>query len=160
MPKIVDHDAYREDLANRAAAYFAEYSYTGASLRKITEYLGISKSAFYHYFPNKQALFLASTKQVMRKTQVDFTTTGKGSEKAKIQQLTDAMRSEFGSEMSIVFDYLRDKTKEEVAEDEAMQIALDTYRASAEAIVGADRANETLAKIMGTLLLEYMSGTI
>ena len=34
-------------------------------MRKVAAYLGLSKSALYHYFPTKEHLFLACTRQVM-----------------------------------------------------------------------------------------------
>ena len=44
--------------------------------------------------------------------------------------------------------------------DAAMQVALNTYQKSVEAIAGSEKANETLAMILGGLLLEYISGEI
>ena len=65
MPKIVDHDAYREELVAQAVKYFSDHGYAGASMRKIADHLGVSKSAIYHYFPSKADLFLACTKHMM-----------------------------------------------------------------------------------------------
>lgn len=157
MPKIIDHKAYKKDIASRAAIYFSEHGYAGVSMRRIAEFLGVSKSALYHYFPNKEALFLACTQYVMVRIETDLSVAG-ASKEAQIQQLIEAMRGDFGSEMALIFEYLRGKSSEEIAADEAMQIALDTYRRTVEAIVGAQKADETLAMILGTLLLGHLSG--
>ena len=157
MPKIVDHAAHRTDLALRASKYFSKHGYAGGSMRNIAEYLGVSKSALYHYFPNKESLFLACTEQVM--SQVDVSELEESAtQQEQIQQLINVMQVDFGSEMALLFDYLRNKSKAEIAENEAMQVSIETYRRMVEAIVGANKTDETLAMIMGTLLLDHLSG--
>ncbi|XYK81640.1 MAG: TetR/AcrR family transcriptional regulator [Labrenzia sp.] len=157
MPKIIDHTAHRTELAQKAAAYFSENGYGGASMRRIADHLGVSKSGLYHYFPSKEALFLAATEQVMRKVDSDHTV-GAAPQEEQIQELMTAMRPDFGPEMALLFDYLRGKSATEIADDAAMQLALTTYRRSVTAIVGEAEADATLAKILGTLLLEYLTG--
>lgn len=160
MPKIVDHEAHRESLVSRAANYFAEHGYTATSMRKVGAYLGVSKGALYHYFPNKESLFLACTEFVMMRAESDFTIEGDFSDEIKVEQLTEIMRTDFGSEISIMVEYMRGKSKEEITNDKAMNVALMTYERSVSAIVGEELAQDTLAKIFGTLFLEYMRGEI
>ncbi|WP_281558310.1 TetR/AcrR family transcriptional regulator [Thalassomonas sp. RHCl1] len=160
MPKIVNHEAYREDLVSRAASYFAEYGYTATSMRKIGDHLGVSKSALYHYFPNKESLFLACTEFMMTRAESDFSIPGDDPVESKIEKLTEIMRRDFGSEISIMVDYMRGKNKAEIANDKAMKIALEVYERSVSAIVGKEETQATLAKILGTLFLEYMRGEI
>ena len=157
MPKKVDHETHSRDLALQAANYFSDHGYGGTSMRKVAEYLGLSKSALYHYFPTKEALFLASTKQVMAAFEVDLVNP-EFSEEENLQQLTDILRKEFATEMALVFDYLRGKSRVEIAEDEAMQVAIAAYRKVVRNIVGEKRTEETLARLFGILMLEYMSG--
>ena len=40
-------------------------------MRGVAQHLGVSKSALYHYFPTKEALFLACTQQVMHHLTVE-----------------------------------------------------------------------------------------
>lgn len=157
MPKIVDRDRYKKDLAERAAGLFSKHGYAGVGMRGIAEHLGMSKSALYHYFPTKETLFLASTETVMSRVDeapLDATMT----EEAQLQALVNSMRSEFGAEMALVFDYLRGKNADEIASDEAMQVSLSTYLNVVEQIVGPERAAEALSTIMGKLILDYLSG--
>jgi len=156
MPKIVDHDTHRADLALRAASYFSEHGYGGVSMRKVATHLGVSKSALYHYFPTKEALFLACTKEVMKSVVVPQASGA--SQKAQIQALTKAMAPDFGSEMALLFDYLRGKTAEEIAQDEAMQVSMAAHHAAVAEIVGEDAAQETLEHMMGQLLIGYFRG--
>jgi len=157
MPKIVDRDRYKKDLAERAAGFFSKHGYAGVGMRGIAEHLGMSKSALYHYFPTKETLFLASTKTVMSRVDeapLDATMTVE----EQLQALENSMRSEFGAEMALAFDYLRGKNADEVASDEAMQLSLSTYLNVVEQIVGPERAAEALSTIMGKLILDYLSG--
>ena len=145
MPKIVDHKAHSQDLALRAAKYFSDHGYAGTSMRKVAAYLGLSKSALYHYFPTKEHLFLACTRQVMGRldrTFIDAT----ASDEENLALLKE------------VFEYLRGKSGTEIANDEAMQVSMDAYRKMVASIVGEDEAEEHLARLFGSLMLDYMSG--
>ena len=157
MPKIVDHKAHSRDLAQRAAKYFSDHGYAGTSMRKVAAYLGLSKSALYHYFPTKEHLFLACTRQVMGgldRTFIDAT----ASDEENLAQLKEVLRKDFASEMALVFEYLRGKSSTEIVNDEAMQVAMDAYRKMVASIVGEDEAEERLARLFGSLMLDYMSG--
>lgn len=157
MPKIVNHDAHKDEIAQRAASYFSEHGYSGVGMRGVAQYLGMSKSALYHYFPNKEALFLACTKQVIRQFPEPSGNSTEG-EAAQLQELMDSMKQDFGSEMALVFDYLRGRKPDEIAEDPAMQETMAYFLGTVTRIVGKERAPETLAQIIGTLLLHYLSG--
>lgn len=157
MPKIIDREKYMNDLATRAAGFFSKHGYAGVGMRGVADHLGMSKSALYHYFPTKEALFLACTKSTMSRmsgTTFDAAT----SEDVQLQMLVSSMRADFGAEMALVFDYLRGKSPEQIASDEAMQLSLSAYLKTVELIVGPERAAKTLSDIMGGLLLDYLSG--
>ena len=157
MPKIVDHKAHSQDLAQRAAKYFSDHGYAGTSMRKVAAYLGLSKSALYHYFPTKEHLFLACTRQVMGGFDGNFID-ATASEEENLAQLKEVLRKDFASEMALVFEYLRGKSSTEIANDEAMRVAMDAYRKMVASIVGEDEAEECLARLFGSLMLDYMSG--
>lgn len=157
MPKIIDHDAHRANLAQKAASYFSEHGYGGVSMRKMAVHLGVSKSALYHYFPTKEALFLASTKEVMKSVAVPQV--AGATPEAQIQELTEAMAPDFGSEMALLFDYLRGKSAAEIAKDEAMQVSMAAHHAAVAGIVGNETARATLERMMGKLLIGYFLGS-
>ncbi len=157
MPKIIDHKAHSQDLAQRATKYFSDHGYAGTSMRKVAAYLGLSKSALYHYFPTKEDLFLACTKEVMAGFDAEFVDL-EASEEENLARLTDFMRKDFGTEMALVFDYLRGKNPAEIAADEAMQLSIQSYRKVFVAISGEERADDVMARLFGGLLVDYMSG--
>ncbi|WP_414542279.1 TetR/AcrR family transcriptional regulator [Nostoc sp. CCY0012] len=57
MPKIVDHDQYRQELLGKCFDLFAEKGYGSVTMRQISQSLNVSTGTLYHYFPSKQALF-------------------------------------------------------------------------------------------------------
>lgn len=58
MPKIVDHDARRRDLAEACFRILAERGYASASMRQLAAEAGVSTGTLYHYFPTKQAILV------------------------------------------------------------------------------------------------------
>ena len=57
MPKIVDHDARREELLTPCLALFASRGFHAISMREIAKHLGVTTGTLYHYFDGKLALF-------------------------------------------------------------------------------------------------------
>lgn len=67
MPKIVDHDQYREELLSRYFDLFARRGYLDVTMREISRELGVSTGTLYHYFPTKKALLEALFKMASRR---------------------------------------------------------------------------------------------
>jgi AcrR family transcriptional regulator len=57
MPKIVDHDRYRQELLSQCLDVIAEKGYATITMRQIAAGLGVSTGTLYHYFPSKESLF-------------------------------------------------------------------------------------------------------
>jgi AcrR family transcriptional regulator len=58
-PLRADGRQTRQAILDAALDLFAENGYFGTSLREIARAVGVRESAFYHYFPGKEALFHA-----------------------------------------------------------------------------------------------------
>jgi len=56
MPKIVDHDVYRDELIHRYFDDFAQRGYNDVTMRQIAEKLDVSTGTLYHYFPTKKSI--------------------------------------------------------------------------------------------------------
>lgn len=56
MPRIVDHEAQRERLAEHGFRLFAERGYPATSMRALAQAAGVSTGTLYHYFPDKAAI--------------------------------------------------------------------------------------------------------
>jgi AcrR family transcriptional regulator len=60
MPRVVKHpELRRNELLDCAQALFLARGYDNASLNDVIAEAGVSKGAFYHYFPSKEALLEA-----------------------------------------------------------------------------------------------------
>jgi AcrR family transcriptional regulator len=57
VPKIVDHERYREELLAQCFELFAQHGYAALSMRAIAEELGVSTGTLYYYFSSKEDLF-------------------------------------------------------------------------------------------------------
>jgi AcrR family transcriptional regulator len=57
MPKIVNHDDYREELLRKAFQLFARKGYSKVTIRELAKELEVSTGTLYHYFENKDVLF-------------------------------------------------------------------------------------------------------
>lgn len=157
MPKIVDRDAYKKELAERAAGFFSRHGYDGIGMRGIAVHLGVSKSALYHYFPTKESLFLACTETIMQRIS-EVVPDPALTQDEQLQVLLSVIRPGFSQEMALLFEYLRPKNQTQIAQDEAMQVSLSAYLKLIEPIVGADQAVATLEILIGKLMLDYLSG--
>ena len=60
MPRVVKHpDIRRAELLDRATGLFLRHGYDNVSLNDLIADAGVSKGAFYHWFPSKDALIAA-----------------------------------------------------------------------------------------------------
>lgn len=79
MPKIVDHDARREEIARAACRVVARSGLEGLTLRDVAAEIGFANGALKPYFPTKAALSQAAFSHVFRQTgrRVEAATRGK-----------------------------------------------------------------------------------
>src|ERR1700758_2852287 len=60
MPRVIKHpDIRRAEMLDRASALFVQHGYDNVSLNDLIADAGVSKGAFYHWFPSKDALISA-----------------------------------------------------------------------------------------------------
>ncbi len=56
MPKIIDHEKYREKLLYKCFKLVASRGYANITIREIAKKLNVSTGSLYHYFPNKEGM--------------------------------------------------------------------------------------------------------
>jgi AcrR family transcriptional regulator len=66
MPKIVDHEKYRDELLNQSFELFARRGYE-ITMRELARELGISTGTLYHYFKSKEEIFKQMMEYISRK---------------------------------------------------------------------------------------------
>lgn len=54
MPKIVNHDEYREEMLEKCFHFFSRKGFSKVTMREIAEEIGISTGTLYHYFSTKE----------------------------------------------------------------------------------------------------------
>jgi AcrR family transcriptional regulator len=162
MPKKINHDSYRIELAQKSALLFSEYGYSGLGMRKIADELGISKSALYHYFPSKKHLFHACTDLVTQFNQTDLTSKHSSSIETQVHSLIKVIKElepSFPQELSLLLDYLRGRSPQDIASDPTMNLANKRYDALVEQFVDKSEAKPVLCLLIGTLLLRFFDGS-
>ena len=68
MPKIVDHQARRQELVQATWTVIARHGLSGATMRQIAEEAGYSNGALARYFPDKASLIGATYALVVERT--------------------------------------------------------------------------------------------
>jgi AcrR family transcriptional regulator len=166
MPKIIDHDAYRREIAEKAARVFSRHGYSSLGMRQIAKETGISKSALYHYFPGKEELFAASTHVVLSRDLELF----RGIPNEQAQKLSPAekadlfiqvlhqMEPEFDGELRLLSDYISGKSPAERSRDPLLQKAIEAYTESFSLIFGPEHARPLYNLLMGALLNRWLYG--
>lgn len=160
MPKIVDHDAYRKELAQKAADVFTRHGYSALGIRQIAEELGISKSLLYHYFKGKEDLFAASTEEVLNRDLGDLSIDEEASTEDKLDRLFEIyikMEDHFEGELSLMLDYLRGRSPADVAEDDNMNRALEAHKKLISKVAG-ESTEMVLCVMYGLLLVRFLDG--
>jgi TetR/AcrR family transcriptional regulator, transcriptional repressor of aconitase len=165
MPKIIDHDAYRQELVHQATQLFTKQGYAALGMREIATALGISKSALYHYFPSKEALFNAVVAAVM---QLDFAAfaayhpahdTFQERLRTVLRYCAD-QEAWFTQHFLVLTDYVRGKSAEEIQAEGTLPAATATYITFLQDYLGLDRVATIglLAFINGLILQRLFDG--
>lgn len=161
MPKIIDRDTYRLELATKAIDVFTEHGYSGLGMRGMAEALGVSKSALYHYFPSKKELFEASTEIITQKHNlygVDYDEKIPSSNEDALIAILTTLDDRFQGEMVLLLEYVKNRKPQDIAEDELLKKADTRFMKELANIVGADMSEQAYGLMMGGLLLRLLNG--
>ncbi|MDK2595641.1 TetR/AcrR family transcriptional regulator [Pseudoalteromonas obscura] len=161
MPKVIDRDAYRIELATKAIDIFTEHGYNGLGMRGIAEALGVSKSALYHYFPSKKDLFEASTEIVTQKHSLYGTEDEQSIPTSKadaLHAIISTLDSRFQGEMVLLLEYIKNRDPQDIADDKLLQKADSRFMDELATIVGNEQSEQAYALVMGGLLLRLLNG--
>nr|WP_086938570.1 TetR/AcrR family transcriptional regulator [Thaumasiovibrio occultus] len=161
MPKIVDHDAYRRELAIKSVDIFTEHGVNGLGMRGIAEALGISKSALYHYFSSKEELFKASTEAFLEPSSLYGLAEGEAVPQDKAQMLTmliATLDARFRGELTLMLDYTKHKDPQQVGQDSLLATANQQFKQQLANIVGNDHADQAFALLFGGLSMRLLDG--
>ncbi|HUO04623.1 MAG TPA: TetR/AcrR family transcriptional regulator [Candidatus Binataceae bacterium] len=114
MPKLVDHEAQRAVLLDRAFEIMAGRGVDAVGMREIALELGVSTGMLYHYFPSKEDLF---EQIVQRQCKRDLAAGGQMNSAplavrlAALEQYVLQERKHFTNQALVTFDVLRKQSK-------------------------------------------------
>jgi len=73
MPKIVDHDRRRDEIALVACRVVAEYGFDQATIVRIAREAGYTTGMVAHYFDTKQEIIIAALRLILRRIETRLT---------------------------------------------------------------------------------------
>jgi len=73
MPKIVDHDKRRDEIALIACRVVAQYGFEQATIVRIARAAGCTTGMIAHYFESKQAIIMAALRLILRRIEERLT---------------------------------------------------------------------------------------
>ena len=119
----------RDQLLTAAEDCFARNGYDATGVAEICAAAGVSKGAFYHHFPTKQALFIALLNRwlAVLDTMLQQIRAGAAGAVDAIERMTDVLRPLFRegrAQMVIVFEFWSQARREPAV----WQAAIDPYR--------------------------------
>lgn len=164
MPKIIDHEQRREEIALRSAELFLVHGYKNIGMRQLCDQLGMSKSALYYYYKSKDELFRAATEAI-----VNFDSDAIA-HRPSAEQATPAQRVEnfllimqqiaprYFQELKLVSDYIDVIGQEQIADDECMKLANQKYLAMLSHYVSKELGEMLFTLLLGLLNHQLLIG--
>jgi len=118
MPKIIDHEKYREDMIVKCFELFSMKGFINVTMREIATELNLSTGALYHYFPTKQSIFEQMMNYIVKKdmdrlreaTNMDESPEDR---MLKAGRMIDENKEYYKNMMLLVLDYYRNQPQAE-----------------------------------------------
>lgn len=157
MPKIVNHEEYREELLTRSFELFARKGYDSVTMREIAKELNISTGTLYHYFADKSEIFRQMLEYLSRNRVLqimgglDRVDQSKDKLLALIQNVLSAEKF-FQDLLFLLFDYLRKNNSTDP--ENFIQPIIAYFNKSIQKSLGIDNEEQS------GLLLNFLIGLI
>lgn len=155
MPKLVDHEAMKQEIAANSVEYFLEKGYQAASMRDIARITGISKSGLYHYFPTKESLFQFCGSFLKEKAASAYHS------ESPLEQLMELYQSMSGSivkELYLILDYMKSCPPDKTLEGERGISMTKEYSDEINRIAGKEKSYLITRLIFGELIISSLNG--
>jgi TetR/AcrR family transcriptional regulator, transcriptional repressor of bet genes len=91
MPKIVDHEQRREEIALVACRVVAQYGFEQATILRIAREAGYTTGMVAHYFDTKQDIVIAALRLILRRIEERLTPGGADGQAQLLAVLTEAL---------------------------------------------------------------------
>lgn len=154
MPKLIDSEEYRKELLCKCFDLFAEKGYVNVTTRQLSQELGISNGAMYHYFPSKQALFEQLVEQISRQDVQLLKSATRGNTSAeRIEALGELLiqhKEHFVKQAVIWTDFYQHHALAEIKENPILQQVDRRYQQAMTELLNL--AEPKLARFIWTLI--------
>jgi TetR/AcrR family transcriptional repressor of bet genes len=91
MPKIVDHERRRDEIALIACRVVAEYGFDQATIVRIARQAGYTTGMVAHYFDTKQEIIIAALRLILRRIEERLTAAAGEADPQLLALLTEAL---------------------------------------------------------------------
>src|SRR5450432_680443 len=91
MPKIVDHEQRRNEIALVACRVVAQHGFDQATIVRIAREAGYTTGMVAHYFDTKQDIVTAALRLILRRIEERLTPSGAGEQPELLVLLTEAL---------------------------------------------------------------------
>lgn len=146
MPKIIDREAQKRNIALKSIPLFREKGYEAISFRYIAKELNISKSGLYHYFTDKKELFHFCGQLILQSGESILQADPDSTPLKAIMSIRDKWIVDFGDELRLLMDY-----KKYIDSD--LDIIFKEMENLLTELVGLKRSRSLLLLIIGELTL-------
>jgi TetR/AcrR family transcriptional regulator, transcriptional repressor of bet genes len=91
MPKIVDHEQRRDEIALVACRVVAQYGFEQATIARIAREAGYTSGMVAHYFDTKQDIVIAALRLILRRIEERLTPSARAGQTDLLALLTEAL---------------------------------------------------------------------
>jgi TetR/AcrR family transcriptional repressor of bet genes len=91
MPKVVDHQQRRDEIALVACRVVADYGFEQATIVRIAREAGYTTGMVAHYFDTKQDIIIAALRLILKRIEARLTRPAAGTRPELLQVLTEAL---------------------------------------------------------------------
>src|ERR1700728_3455132 len=91
MPKIVDHDQRRDEIALVACRVVADYGFDQATVVRIAREAGYTTGMVAHYFDTKQDIIIAALRLILRRIEERLAAATRAGQPDLLQVLAEAL---------------------------------------------------------------------
>ena len=155
MPKIVDQDQYRRELLHKCFDLLAAKGYANVTTRQLSQELGISTGAMYHYFPSKKALFEQLVEEMGRQDEVMLRAATEGAKTlperiASLGRFLIEHQDYFFKQAMLWIDFYQHSDRHSVLSNPVFQQVDQQYQQTITTTLGL--ANPKVARFVWTLI--------
>jgi AcrR family transcriptional regulator len=112
LPKIVNHDEYREKMLEKCLYLFTRRGYSNINMKQIAAEIGVSTGTLYHYFPSKEKMLVEMIAWVGDKNVAEYI------------RRTSSVES-IHDRFDMIVDFWKEKSE---LYENIMLLAIDVYR--------------------------------